>query len=230
MKSHPLESLTAEEINKAVDLYRSYDKSDEKTLFINITLVELSKETVRSYKEGEEFDRSVKIVGVDSKPDGGFVASIDLNKEEVTALERLPNEAQSAYSFAEVGLATLLTKQNKEYQDALKKRDVTNLDLVQIDPWPAGGVVHESIKPGHRAMRTISFLKESETDNAYAKPIQGVISHVDLTLKEVTCVEDFGVVPVPKAHARYDAESQSEFREQPKPIEITQPELSLIHI
>ena len=65
-------------------------------------------------------------------------------------------------------------------------------------------------------MRTISFLKESETDNAYAKPIQGVISHVDLTLKEVACVEDFGVVPVPKAHARYDAESQSEFREQPK--------------
>ena len=132
MKSHPLESLTAEEINKAVDLYRSYDKSDEKTLFINITLVELSKETVRSYKEGEEFDRSVKIVGVDSKPDGGFVASIDLNKEEITALERLPNEAQAAYSFAEVGLATVLTKQNKEYQDALKKRDVTNLDLVQI--------------------------------------------------------------------------------------------------
>ena len=121
MKSHPLESLTAEEINKAVDLYRSHDKSDENTLFINITLVELSKEIVRSYKEGEEFDRSVKIVGVDSKPDGGFVASIDLNKEEVTALERLPNEAQAAYSFAEVGLATVLTKQNKEYQDALKK-------------------------------------------------------------------------------------------------------------
>ena len=75
MKSHPLESLTAEEINKAVDLYRSHDKSDEKTLFINITLVELSKEIVRSYKEGEEFDRSVKIVGVDSKPDGGFAVS-----------------------------------------------------------------------------------------------------------------------------------------------------------
>ena len=224
MTTHPLDSLTADEINKAVDLYRAHDESDENTLFINVTLVEPSKESVRSYKEGEEFDRSVKIIGVDSNPDGGFVASIDLKKEQVTALERLPNEAQAAYSFAEVGLATVLTKQNKEYQDALKKRDVTNLDLVQIDPWPAGGVVHESIKPGHRAMRTISFLKENETDNAYAKPIQGVISHVDLTLKEVTCVEDFGVVPVPKAHARYDAESQSEFREQPKPIEITQPE------
>ncbi|MBK49469.1 MAG: tyramine oxidase [Chloroflexi bacterium] len=224
MKSHPLESLTADEINRAVHLYRSHGKADENTLFTNITLVEPSKETVRDYKEGQEFDRSVKIVGVDSNPDGGFVASIDLKKEKVIGIERLSNEAQAAYSLAEVGLATILTKKNEEYQDALKKRGVTNLDLVQIDPWPAGGVVHESIKPGHRAMRTISFLKENETDNAYAKPIQGVISHVDLTLKEVTCIEDFGVVPVPKAHARYDSDSQSELREQPKPIEITQPE------
>ncbi len=224
MIKHPLESLTEDEINKAVDLYKSHDNSDENTLFTNITLVEPSKEIVRNYKDGDGFDRSVKIVGVDSNPDGGFVASVDLNKEEVSSVERLPNEAQAAYSLAEVGLATMLTKENKDYKDALKKRDVTNLDLVQIDPWPGGGVVHESIKPGHRAMKTISFLKENKNDNAYAKPIQGVISHVDLTLNEVTCVEDFGVVPIPKAHARYDADSQDEMREQPKPIEITQPE------
>ena len=31
-------------------------------------------------------------------------------------------------------------------------------------------------------------------------------------------------MPIPKAHARYDADSQAEMREQPKPIEITQPE------
>ncbi len=96
MTTHPLDSLTADEINKAVDLYRAHDESDENTLFINVTLVEPSKESVRSYKEREEFDRTVKIVGVDYNPDGGFVASIDLKKEQDTALERLPNEAQAA--------------------------------------------------------------------------------------------------------------------------------------
>ena len=221
---HPLSILSFDEINKAVEIFRSHSKSDDNSLFTNITLVEPSKETIKGYKEGEEFDRLVKIVGVDSNPDGGFVSSIDLKKEKVTGIERLSNDAQSTYNFAEVGLVTSLTKENKDYQDALKKRGITNLDLVQIDPWPGGGVVHESIKPGHRAMKTISFLKENETDNAYAKPIQGVISHVDLTLEEVTCVEDFGVVSVPKAHARYDADSQSELREHPKLIEVTQPE------
>ena len=221
---HPLSILSVDEINKAVEIYRSYNKSDDNALFTNITLVEPSKETVRDYKEGEEFDRLVKIVGVDSNPDGGFIATIDLKKEEVIGIERLTNDAQATYNLLEVGLATSLTKENKDYQDALEKRGITNLELVQIDPWPGGGVVHESIKPGHRAMKTISFLKENETDNAYAKPIQGIISHVDLTIKEVTCVEDFGVSPIPKAHARYDADSQSGLREQPKPVEITQPE------
>ncbi|MEC7910304.1 MAG: tyramine oxidase, partial [Pseudomonadota bacterium] len=81
--SHPLDQISSEEIEKAVDLYKSHDNSDENTLFINITLVEPSKEIVRNYKDGDGFDRSVKIVGVDSNPDGGFVASVDLNKEEV---------------------------------------------------------------------------------------------------------------------------------------------------
>ena len=155
---HPLSILSFDEINKAVEIFRSHSKSDDNSLFTNITLVEPSKETIRGYKEGEEFDRLVKIVGVDSNPDGGFVSSIDLKKEKVTGIERLSNDAQSTYNFAEVGLVTSLTKENKDYQDALKKRGITNLDLVQIDPWPGGGVVHESIKPGHRAMKTISFL------------------------------------------------------------------------
>ena len=139
-------------------------------------------------------------------------------------MDRVPNEAQVSYSMAEVFAAQELTKADERYQEALKKRDITDLDLVQIDPWPAGGIVHESIEPGHRALKTISFLREDETDNAYAKPITGVISHIDLTLQKVTHVEDHGVVPMPKAHARYDADSQAELRNQPKKIDITQPD------
>ena len=78
---HPLSILSVDEINKAVEIYRSHNKSDDNSLFTNITLVEPSKETVRDYKEGEEFDRLVKIVGVDLNPDGGFITTIDLKKE-----------------------------------------------------------------------------------------------------------------------------------------------------
>ena len=221
---HPLDQISAEEINKAVDLCRSYKDFDKNALFVNISLIEPKKDFIRSYEEGKDFPRNLKIRGIDSNSDGGFVAIVDMEANEVASLERVSKEAQVTYGMTEVFMAQELTKANEDYQEALKKRGITDLDLVQIDPWPAGGIVHESIKSGHRALKTISFLKENEIDNAYAKPITGVISHVDLTLQEVTHVEDHGVVEMPKAHGRYDADSQTELREHPKKIDITQPE------
>ena len=222
--NHPLDQITADEINTAVELCRSSESVMDDALFVNISLVEPDKEFVRNFKEGDDCPRNLKIRGIDSQPDGGFVAILDVVAKKIAKVDRVPNEAQVSYSMAEVFAAQELTKADERYQEALKKRDITDLDLVQIDPWPAGGIVHESIEPGHRALKTISFLREDETDNAYAKPITGVISHIDLPLQKVTHVEDHGVVPMPKAHARYDADSQAELRNQPKKIDITQPD------
>ena len=222
--SHPLDQISAEEINTAVDICKSCKDFDGDAVFINISLVEPEKEFVRTYKKGEEFPRLLKIRGIDSNADGGFVAIADMRANKISSLTRVSNESQVSYSLAEIFMAQELTKANKDYQEALKKRGVSNLDLIQIDPWPGGGIVHESIKPGNRALKLISFLKENESDNAYAKPINGVIAHVDLTLQKVTHVEDHGLVKIPEAHGRYDANSQSELREHPRKIDITQPD------
>ena len=178
---HPLEQISAEEINNAVKLCRSFDGFDENALFVNISLVEPEKEFVRNYKQGDDCQRNLKIRGIDSNEDGGFVAIVDLQANQVKSLDRVSKNAQVTYSMAEVFMTQELTKADERYQEALKKRGITDMSMVQIDPWPAGGIVHESIEPGHRALKAISFLRENETDNAYAKPITGVISHVDLT-------------------------------------------------
>ena len=193
-------------------------------MFVNISLVEPDKEFIRGYKQGDDCPRNLKIRGIDSNEDGGFVAIVDLQTNQVKSLDRVSKNAQVTYSMTEVFMTQELTKADERYQEALKRRGITDMSMVQIDPWPAGGIVHESIEPGHRALKAISFLRENETDNAYAKPITGVISHVDLTLQKVTHIEDHGVVEMPKAHARYDADSQPKLREQPKKIDITQPD------
>ena len=221
---HPLEQISANEITDAVNICRSAEGFDESSLFVGISLIEPSKDFLRNFEEGQEFPRHLKIRGIDSQSDGGFVAIIDVLGKEIISLDRVSEKAQTTYSMAEVFMALELTKADGRYQEALKKRGITDMGLVQIDPWPGGGIVHESIKPGHRALKTISFLRENETDNAYAKPINGVISHVDLTLKKVTHVDDYGAVEIPKAHGRYDADSQTELRQQPKKIDITQPD------
>ena len=221
--THPLDQITSEEINKAVDLCKSHQDFCEETVFLSISLVEPDKELLRKGSD-VELSRKLKIRGIDSNSDGGFESILDITNNQIISLDRVSNDAQVTYSMAEVFMAQELTKANKDYQEALEKRGITDLELIQIDPWPAGGIVHETIEPGHRAFKTISFLKENKSDNAYAKPINGIISHVDLTLKKVTCVEDHGVVELPKAHGRYDADSQSELRDEPKKIDITQPE------
>ena len=221
--THPLDQIISEEINKAVDLCKSHQDFCEETVFLSISLVEPDKELLRKGSD-VELSRKLKIRGIDSNSDGGFESILDITNNQIISLDRVSNDAQVTYSMAEVFMAQELTKANKDYQEALEKRGITDLELIQIDPWPAGGIVHETIEPGHRAFKTISFLKENKSDNAYAKPINGIISHVDLTLKKVTCVEDHGVVELPKAHGRYDADSQSELRDEPKQIDITQPE------
>ena len=100
--AHPLDQITAEEINKAADLCKSREGFDENTIFINISLVEPEKAFIRTYNSGEEFPRQLKIRGVDSNSDGGFVAILDMNTNEVSSFERVPQEAQVPYSFPEI--------------------------------------------------------------------------------------------------------------------------------
>lgn len=220
---HPLDPLESQEIEKAVELLKSDKRFKEGSTFISAILDEPDKSIVSDYKENDPIPRKVKLLGSDKNPDGGFCAKIDIVKNQVVSYERLKANGQAPYNMEEMMTAIGLTIQNPEYQKALKKRGITDFELLHIDPWPAGGFVHETIKPGHRALKCISFLKESMNDNGYAKPIQGVISWVDVTLGKVVHVEDHGVVPIPKEHARYDIESQPKIREGLKTINITQP-------
>ena len=218
--SHPLRTLTASEIGEAVSILKKSNKEHENSSFSYISLEEPEKKLL---KENTNLERFVKIVGVDQKSNG-FEAEINLSKKELLREEKISSKAGPTYTLAEIFKAIELTMGDKNYQKALEKRGIKDLSLIQIDPWPGGGFVNKNIKNGNRALKAISFLKDSEKDNAYARPIQGLIAHIDLTENKVVEVEDHGVVKVPEAHARYDKDGQESLRENPKEISITQPE------
>lgn len=72
-------------------------------------------------------------------------------------------------------------------------------------------------------MRCIAFVRTDATDNGYARPIQGLIAHVDLTLDKVTAVEDTGAVPMPPLPGRYDG-AHHDKRTDLRKLDITQPD------
>ena len=222
--SHPLDPLSAEEITLAVELFRSAHEKDG-AFFSSIGLVEPEKAAVKS---GSTPIRMARVLGVDQTPDGGFAADVDLTNRRC-AIERLPGSAQAPYGYADLGMAVLLTKQNEAWLEAVAERGVAiateeDLERIQLDPWPAGGYAHPDIPDGHRAVRCIAFVREDETDNGYARPIHGLIAHVDITAGAVVAIEDHGVTPIPQQGGRFDKAHQESTRTDLRDLEITQPD------
>ena len=125
--------------------------------------------------------------------------------------------------FHESANAIFTTKAHPEYQAALARRGITDLDNVQIDPWPAGTFGYAA-EEGRRIARCISFVREYPQDNGYARPVEGLIVNFDLGRNEVIEVIDLGVAPMPQQHARYFAADHEPLRADLKPLHITQPE------
>ena len=223
--SHPLHPLSAEEVQQSLDILAA-SRAGEEYALSSIGLLEPPKADV---KGGVPCPRQVQFVGVDKQSDGGFVANIDLATKAVVSLERKGLEAQVAYTMADLGTAVHLTKTHPEWLAAIAKRGIAtatdeDLALIQVDPWPAGGYAHPDLPQGHRALRCISFLRTDATDNGYARPVQGLICHVDLTAGKVVALEDHGVIPMPTASGRFDSAHQEHTRGDLKDLEITQPQ------
>ena len=225
MSNQPFAPVSAEELGKALAILREVHQ-DERLAFATAGLCEPSKSAVKS---GEKQPRIIRFQGSDSAPDGGFEADIDVTAGTLKSLTRIDSRAQGSYNFLELFGAVHLTKSNEEWLTAIKSRGIAceteeDLALIQIDPWPAGGYAHGSIPSGHRAVRCIAFLREDATDNGYARPIQGLIAHVDMTSGQVTHIEDTGIVPLPPNPGRFDTPHLESVREGLKEIAITQPD------
>ena len=221
--THPLEPLAAQEIERATALAK--DELGAQAAFCSAALVEPPKEALENFAAGAPVPRKVRLLGYDHpqgpEPDGGFDAVVDLSSGAV-ALERIV-AGQAPISFADVVAAVRIAKEDPGWQAAMRRRGIDDFELVQIDPWPAGGYLHPSVPAGHRVHRAIAFVREDKTDNGYARPVHGLIAHVDLTAGKVAHLEDHGDWPLPPESGRYDAPSQKP-RAPLKPLRIAQPE------
>ena len=220
-QTHPLDPPTAQEIEQAAHLAKQH--LSDKAAFHAVSLVDPAKDIVRDFGSGSSIDRRLKLVGYDypMKVDGGFDAIVNLTSKDVE-VNRI-EEGQAPIGFADVMLAVKIIKEDPGWLAAVASRGITDIANVQIDPWPAGGYTHPSIPQGNRAFRGIAFVREDKTDNGYARPIQGLLAHVDLSQGCVTHLEDHEVKPLPPESGRFLAEDQPQLRPPLSNLEITQP-------
>ena len=220
--AHPLESLTAAEIETAVAVLRESGRLTDAARFAYFGLDEPPKEAVTDFAPGDAVERRVRVVIVPGPAADVVETVVDVNARAVESWREV-SDTRPALLFEESLGAIVALTENAEWQAALARRGLTDQSKIQIDPWPAGnfGLAHEDER---RISRCIAYYRENETDNGYARPIEGLVGVVDIGRGEVLEVADYGVVPIPPERGGYLPDDVGPMRDDLKPIEITQPD------
>ncbi|MGH9205870.1 MAG: primary-amine oxidase, partial [Acidimicrobiales bacterium] len=222
MLTHPLEPLTMEEIAQAVSILRGDARIPEGARLAHVVLFEPTKGDLDGFGTGASIERRARIQVVPG-PDATVIETVvSLTSGGVESVVEVP-EARPAMLFEESLNAIIAVMGDPQWQEALRKRGITDLDRVQIDPWPPGTWGHDFEK-GRRLCRCICYLRDSPTDNGYAHPIEGLIAVVDMGRGEVIEIQDYGAVPIPSESGSYLPADVGELRQDLMPLEISQPD------
>ncbi len=218
---HPLDPLTADEINTARKVVEKHFDGVDSIRFPSLVLAEPNKSVVN--EPSGVFERQALAVVMDTDSCSSYEIKVSLSEGKVVGERELEDEQPPIY-LQEFLSAQLAVKNSEEWQEAVKRRGIEDFDLVQVDVWSAGDYPVEGIERSRRIARATSYLREDETDNGYARPLENLVTIIDLGALEVIKVIDGEVLPIPKSGSRYDAASIDSTRPEIKPLEITQPE------
>jgi primary-amine oxidase len=220
---HPLEPLTSDEVVAAVEIVRRDRSLSEPVRFVSVTLNEPSPEVVLAYQPGDLVAREAFMVLLDKTGGVGatYEAIVNITEGTVTSWRHVEG-VQPSIMVEEFLACEKTVKAHPDFQSALARRGVTDLDLVNVDPWSAGnyGSVEENTR---RILRTTVHVRLDPSDpneNSFAHPVAGLHAIFDLNRMEVIRIEDYGVVPVPRLPGNYAADAVGPLRDALKPLDI----------
>ena len=220
--AHPLDPLTSEEIARAVEILRASGKIATTARFVTVTLHEPAKDLVLGYHDGQPTDREAFIVILDNADGATYEAVVSLSRGVVTAWRHVPG-VQPSIMLDEFFECENALKADPAFQEALRKRGITDYGLLMVDPWSAGNYGAEE-EQTLRLARALTWVRSEPGDNGYAHPVEGLLALVDLNRMKVVSIEDNGVVPVPPHPGNYSSKYVKDFRPDLRPLQIVQPE------
>ena len=135
---------------------RATGRLPEGALFAHIVLHEPAKDDLAQWKAGDPVDREVRVLVVPG-PDARPASRSSCRSRTARCVEwRDGRGMRPALLMTEAMNAIFTTKEHPEYIAALARRGITDLDAVQIDPWPAGVFGYDARRrPAHRALHLV---------------------------------------------------------------------------
>jgi len=230
--THPLDPLTPEEISAASQILKRERGLKDSARFVYVSLKEPAKQAVLSFN-GNGIDRQAFIAIRERAEKTTYEAVVSITNEKVLSFKRL-DDVQASIMLEEFMAADEAVRADPRWQEAMRKRGVTDFSLAILDPWSVGWNSAADDPQKGRFVRPLTWLRTGEGEFAYARPVEGLIVKFDLDTNQVVDIEDHGIVPIPERKANYEADRISDpenfphFPDGPrqdlKAIEITQPD------
>ncbi|MGV8871193.1 MAG: primary-amine oxidase [Rhodococcus sp. (in: high G+C Gram-positive bacteria)] len=223
--THPLSTLTANEIDIARAVLEEAGAVGTNTRFVYMGLDEPDKAVVHGFAPGDTIERRICALLLDRTTGIGTDCIVSVTTRRIIESTTLDasNDGHVPILDAEFEDIESFMLDSVDWIAAMNKRGI-DPTKVRAVPLSAGVFGHED-EVGHRIVRVLAFFQEDEADLPWAHPIDGVVAYVDLTERTVVKVVDEIVLPVPAERGEWNAEPHaSPTRTDLKPIEITQPE------
>lgn len=218
--THLLDPLNESEIATAVKTLQAAPNFPKVALFSTVQLNEPPKAEVLSFKTGtRNFRREAFAIILDREKNKTYEATVDLSTAKILSWKEIGGVHPLVFA-EEFEVLPDIVKADKRWQDAMRKRGITDFEKVSVDGWATGQVPD---KFTGRLLRALSYFK-GDGANYYGRPIEGVVAIVNMNTRTVLDVTDTGVVPISANSQDFDEKSVGKLREKPKPLIISQPE------
>jgi primary-amine oxidase len=193
VSAHPLDALSADEINTAMRVLGAAGHADTATRFALITLDEPDKTAVLAWRPGQPFARKAFVIARRERT--VYEGVVDLAAGKIERWETVW-DVQPAISLDELSEAQKITIANPEWRTAMQRRGYASINPEKLfcAPMPAG-YSNEPSEEGRRLVRVACF-DTAGTPNVWGRPIEGLLAVVDLDERQVIRVVDTGPVPV----------------------------------
>ncbi|MXX80960.1 MAG: primary-amine oxidase [Chloroflexi bacterium] len=216
-RTHPLDPLSAVEIVRASSIISEHFGSPDSLRFLLVAALEPAK-------GGVDPPRRAEAVCIDI--DSGLTTEVvvDLNAGGPTSVIELPG-VQPPALFEEYERAEAAIRADENWHSAMRGRGLSDqqIDLSFIHLWPTGNF-GSRWETEHRILKGIVYLRDEPDDNAYGRPVEGLIAVVDLAANRVLEVIDAPSPVPPVTSLRFDHDHGGPHREDLKPLDIIQSE------
>jgi primary-amine oxidase len=189
--NHPLDSLSPDEIACATNVVREHGNLSASAWFETIALDEPSKNDMRTGPTR----RLAFVCCYDPATGQTWDGVVDLAAGRLKHWRHVVG-AQARIVADEFALGGEIAKTDPRFVEACRKRGITNMEDVLVEPWAAGhfGLAEEE---GERLAYGHCWARNTAGDNPYARPIANLHPVVDLRRRKLVRVDDFGVIPLP---------------------------------